>query len=280
MHSVLTPEHALGPAQRVELSAGTVEHHECGRGRPVLFVRGLMVHAALWRTVVPALADRYRCIVPTLPLGSHRLPMGAQADLSPTGIADLLAELLDTLHLRDAVVVGNDTGGAYAQMLAARHPDHVAGLVLTPCDALEHFWPWHPARLLRQSPVPRSVLSHHLLSRHGIPDEVLASYLAPLRQHGEVRRDLTKVLADIHPRHTRTAARLLRDFAEPVLLAWDAHDPLFPLRDARHLAALLPDAQLQVVPDSGSYIPEDQPDRLAALIDDFITGRVEERGGT
>ncbi len=274
MHPLLTPEQALGPARRLDLAAGPVEVHEVGNGRPLLFVHGLMVHAAFWRKVVPALAEHYRCVVPTLPLGSHRLPMHPDADLSPPGIADLLGELVDALHLHDAVVVGNDTGGAYAQIMATRHPDRLAGLVLTPCDALEHFWPWHPSRLLRQAPVPRSVIAYGLLSKHAIPDEVLASYIHPLCHDGQVRRDLTKALAGIHPRHTREAARLLREFPKPVLLVWDTHDRLFPLADAKHLAALLPIAELLMLRDSASYIPEDQPDQLAALLAEFLTAPI------
>jgi pimeloyl-ACP methyl ester carboxylesterase len=171
MHPVLTPEQALGPARRLDLTIGPVEVHEVGHGRPLLFVHGLMVHAAFWRKVVPSLAEHYRCLVPTLPLGAHRLPMNTDADLSPPAIAELLAELLTDLELHDTVVVGNDTGGAYAQIMAAHHPHRVAGLVLTPCDALEHFWPWHPTRMLRQAPVPRSILGYSMLAKYDIPED-------------------------------------------------------------------------------------------------------------
>jgi pimeloyl-ACP methyl ester carboxylesterase len=272
MHPVLTPEQALGsPARRLDLAAGPVEVHEVGDGRPLLFVHGLMVHAAFWRKVVPSLAEHYRCLLPTLPLGAHRLPMNTGADLSPPALADLLADLLDVLELHDPVVVGSDTGGAYAQIMAAHHPDRLAGLVLTPCDALEHFWPWHPTRMLRRRPVPRSVLDYSVLAKFDIPSEVLASYIAPLRHDERIRRDLAAVLAGIHPRHTREAGRHLRNFDQPVLLAWDTHDPLFPLTDAKHLAGLLPRARLKLIQNSASYIPEDQPDQLADLITEFLS---------
>ncbi len=270
MHPVLTPEQALGPARRLDLTAGPVEVHEVGNGPPLLFVHGLMVHAAFWRKVVPSLAEHYRCLVPTLPLGAHRLPMNTGADLSPPALAELLAELLDVLELHDPVVVGNDTGGAYVQIMAAHHPGRLAGLVLTPCDALEHFWPWHPTRMLRQAPVPRSILGYSMLAKYDIPGEVLASYMAPLRHDERIRHDLAVVLAGVHPRHTREAARHLRNFTRPVLLAWDTHDSLFPLTDAKHLAALLPKARLELVRNSASYIPEDQPERLADLITEFL----------
>ncbi len=270
MHRVLTPEQALGPARRLDLAPGPIEVHDVGSGRPLLFVHGLMVHAAFWRKVVPSLAEHYRCLVPTLPLGAHRLPMNPGADLSPPALADLLAELVNVLGLHDTVVVGNDAGGAYAQIMAAHHPDRLAGLVLTPCDALEHFWPWHPTRMVRQGTVQRSILDYSMLAKYNIPGEVLASYIAPLRHDERIRRDLAAVLGAIHPRHTSEAAHHLRNFGRPVLLVWDTHDPLFPLTDAKHFAALLPQARLELVRDSASFIPEDQPDRLADLLIDFL----------
>jgi pimeloyl-ACP methyl ester carboxylesterase len=277
---------ALGKARQVQLPGGPVEYHDLGHGRPVLFVHGLVNTAALWRLVAPALADRYRCVVPTLPLGAHRLPMHPRADLSPTGIADLLADLLEELDLHDTVVVGNDTGGAFAQILATRHPDRLAGLVLTPCDAFEHFLPWQfrylqvlaripgaialTARALQWARLRRSVLGFGLLTARGIPDEVLASYVAPLRRDAGVRRDLTTLLRNIHRRYTLEAAERLRDFDRPALIAWAANDRVFPLDDAKRLAALLPQGRLEVVPDAATYVPEDQPQRLVDLLHDFL----------
>ena len=56
------------------------------------------------------LRDAYRCVVPAFPLGSHRLPMRADADPSPHSIAKLQAEFLEALDLHDVTLVGNDSG--------------------------------------------------------------------------------------------------------------------------------------------------------------------------
>ena len=65
-----------------------------GSGPPVVFLHGLLVDGTLWDAVVDRLPD-HRCIVPTLPLGSHTVPVADRSVLTPVGVADLVADLLD-----------------------------------------------------------------------------------------------------------------------------------------------------------------------------------------
>jgi pimeloyl-ACP methyl ester carboxylesterase len=105
--------------QRIELSSGTIEYSDTGEGPVLVLLHGLMMDASLWDGPVADLSADHRCLVPTLPLGAHRLPMGAGADLSLPGIARLVTEFLDRMDVRDVTLVGNDTGGALVQLLAA-----------------------------------------------------------------------------------------------------------------------------------------------------------------
>src|SRR3954465_12986716 len=128
--------------REIELSAGSISYQDTGGDGPViLFVHGLLASGMLWAMVVPQLAPDARCIVPELPLGAHKRPMKADAELSPRAVARLLAELMDKLDLTDVTLVGNDTGGAICQLVATEHPQRVGRLVLTPCDAYENFLP-------------------------------------------------------------------------------------------------------------------------------------------
>ena len=132
----------VGTAGYVETPAGRIRVWECGSGTPLVFVHGLLTNSLLWRKVVPTLAEHHRCIVPDWPLGSHPEAMRADADLSPDGLVALIVAVLDGLGLEQAVLVGNDTGGALSQLVAARHPDRVDG----PGP--------HQLRRLRQLPAP------------------------------------------------------------------------------------------------------------------------------
>ena len=80
------------------------------------------------------------------------------------------------------------------------------------------------------------------------------------------------MLRSIDKRHTLEAAERLRSFDKPVLLAWAAEDRVFPLADAERLASILPNARLKPIEGSYSFVPEDQPEALAALIAEFLAG--------
>lgn len=269
-----------------DTTPGPIHYREVGRGAPLVFIHGLLVNGMLWRKVVPVLADRYRCIVPDLPLGSHRTPMAPEADMSPPGLANTMADFLDALDVRDATLVANDTGGALTQILLTTRPQRVGRVVLTPCDMFENFLPplfrplqWigsNPTALglilqaMRARAVRNSPLAYGLLVKRPIDGDVSARYLHSALTSPRIRRDTAKILAGIHPRYTLEAARRLADFKKPVLLAWATEDRLFPADHARRMAAILPDARLEAIDDSYSFVPEDQPERLSELIADFV----------
>ena len=128
----------------IEINAGTIHYEEFGPkdGRPVVFVHGYMMGGQLWRQVSARLASQgLRCIVPTWPLGAHPEPLRPGADRSIRGVANIVADTLAALDLDDVVLVGNDTGGVVTQLVAVHHPERIGALVLTSCDAFEHFPP-------------------------------------------------------------------------------------------------------------------------------------------
>ncbi|HEX3787122.1 MAG TPA: alpha/beta hydrolase [Pseudonocardiaceae bacterium] len=271
----------------VQLPSGKLDYREAGTGPPVVFVHGAVVNSGLWRHVLPLVAEAgFRCLAVDLPLGSHTTPMPPGADLSPPGLAGLIAEFLDTLDLTEVTVVANDTGGALTQILMAEHPERLAGVVLTPCDALDCFFPpmfapltkfarlpgsmWVLAQLLRWQVVRRSPLAYGFLTKRPIPDDVLDSYVGPARRDRAIRRDTRRFLTAVHHRYTEAAAERLPDFDHPVLLVSAADDRVFPARLFQRLAELLPKVRRATVADSYTFVPEDQPAELARLVVDFL----------
>jgi pimeloyl-ACP methyl ester carboxylesterase len=268
-----------------QLPQGPVRVRDEGSGPTVVFLHGLLVDGRLWRKVTPLLSERFRCVVPDLPLGSHPAAMRPDADLTPPGIARLVADLLDELDLRDVTLVGNDTGGAITQLVATRHPERVGRLVLTNCDAFEHFPPamFRPLQWVARVPpalrlmaasmrfdaLRRSPMAYGMLAKSRIPDEILDAWLRPGREDRGVAGDLVKVLRGIHPRYTLEAAERLAEFEGPALLAWAPEDRFFKRAWADRLAERLRDARVVDVPDSYTFVPEDQPVRLAELIAEF-----------
>jgi pimeloyl-ACP methyl ester carboxylesterase len=275
----------LGQQHEVTLPQGTIVYRERGTGEPVVFIHGALVNADLWRKVVPELAKDFRCIAPDLPLGSHERAMPADADLSPPAIAKLTADFIAALDLDNVTLVGNDTGGALCQVVVTKHPERIGRLVLTNCDAYDVFPPsffkplfyaaripgfvWTIAQPLRMSALRNSPLAFGWLAKHGIPDEVTRSWLDPLLASRGARRDARKLLQGAGPRHTREAAQRFREFDRPVLVAWAPEKDLFPTECGERLARDFPQGRLERIEDSWTFVPEDQPQRLAQLIAAF-----------
>ncbi len=275
------------PPQEVRLPQGTIRYRDTGAGKPLVFVHGLLVDGTLWRKVTPLLEGEFRCVVPDLPLGSHRVPMSPDADLSPPGVARIVADFIAALDLEDVTLIGNDTGGALCQLVATEHPARLGRLVLTPCDAYENFLPpfFRPMQYAARVPglltallqtarlgaVQRSPLGFGLLiSRDSIDPQVIDSWLRPFFSNRGVRRDVIKFLRAISNRYTLEAAERLRDFDRPALIAWAPDDRFFKLIYGERLAAAIPDARLVRIEDSRTFVSEDQPERLAELIRGFV----------
>jgi len=268
-----------------KLRQGTISYRESGDGPPVVFVHGLLVDGRLWRKVTPLLEDNFRCIVPDLPLGSHLTPMNPDADLSPPGLARIVDGFLEALELDQVTLVANDTGGGISQITAANHPERIGRLLLTNCDAFENFPPpafrplqWAarvPGLLtavlqsMRLDPLRRTPLAYGWLIKRDLAGAPLRSWVEPFLSDGAIRRDTVKVLKGIHPRYTLEAAERLRDFDRPTMLAWATEDRFFKLSFAERLADTIPGATLERIEDSYTFVSEDQPERLASLIEAF-----------
>jgi len=272
----------LGPRRTAETPAGTIEYRDCGSGPAIVFVHGVGGNGDLWRGVVPLLADEHRCIVPDLPWGSHSIPLRADADLSLPGMAQITADFLEALDLDDVAIVANDTGGAVSQALVGGHAERIGRLMLTSCDAFEKFPPtpqkylewvarsralmWLVAFTAQFKLVQRLPTAYGFVTMRPMPPAIMRSYTAPVRRNPGVRRDLRRMLSAVDTRYTFEAAESLRTFDKPAIVIWAANDKIFPREHGRRLAELLPRGEFELMDDCRTFIPEEQPERLAARI--------------
>jgi len=270
----------------ITLPQGTVRYSDSGSGDPIVLVHGLLVDGRLWKDVVPALEKDFRVIVPDLPLGSHELPLNEAAERTPAGIARLIADFLEALDLRDVTLVGNDTGGALAQIVATKHPDRLARLILTPRDAFDTSLPalFKPLQLAAKVPVvlralvqplrlpvlQRSPIGYGWLSKKPIDSDLQADWVRRVFADKGVWNDIVGLLQGVSTRYTLEAAEALRSFDKPVLIAWAREDKIFPPEHAERFAALIPDARLEWIEGSRTFVSIDQPERVAQLIRDFV----------
>jgi len=238
--------------------------------------------ADLWDPVVRLLEDQFRCLVPELPFGAHPAPLRPDADLTAAGLGRLVAGFLDALDLREVTLAGNDSGAAVAQVVAARHAGRLGGLVLATGDAFDNFPP-RPFRplitaartrtltpllaVLKARPARCLPTAYGWLTHGDLPQDLIDQWVAAYFADKGVRRDLRRLTAALGDDEfmTQIAAELAA-FTQPTLLAWAADDKFFPVEHARRLAAILPDAHLEVIAGSRTWVMRDQPQHTAHLI--------------
>jgi pimeloyl-ACP methyl ester carboxylesterase len=270
----------------VDLPQGTIRYRESGPpdGEPVVFVHGFLVDGRLWDGVAELLSGEFRCIQPDWPMGSHVVPMKADADLSPPGMAGIISGLLEALDLEGVTIVGNDSGGAMSQVAVTTHPERIGRLVLTNCDTHENFPPgifkafppvaripgvlWAMGQPMRLAWARRTAFGPFAKSK--MPDELLLGWVEPGLRDADIRRDTKKFTVDMNKRFTLAAAEKLESFDKPALLVWAPEDRFFPIRYAERLEQAIPDARLVRVPDARTFVSLDQPGAVADAIGAFM----------
>jgi pimeloyl-ACP methyl ester carboxylesterase len=270
--------------REIDLPAGRIRYREAGDGKPVVFVHGFLVDGRLWDGVVDRLSNRCRCIAPDWPIGAQQIAMSPDADLSPVGIAAIIDSFLAALELDEVTIVGNDSGGAMSQVLVTRHPQRIGRLVLTNCDTHENFPPgiFKAMPPIAKLPGGMTVLSAPFrigalaraafkpFAKTKIPDDLIASWMAPSLSDPGIKRDATKVTAGMNKRYTLEAAEKLSSSDLPLLLTWAPGDRFFPIKYAERLAKTTPNARIVEIPDAKTFVALDQPQRLADEIASFV----------
>jgi len=275
-------------AGEIELTAGTIDYEDTGGDGPVIvFLHGMMMDATLWDGLIADLSPGHRCVAPTLPLGAHRHPMQAGADLSLPAIAGLVTEFLDRLDLSDVTLVGNDTGGAIVQLVLSDGAPRVKRAVLISCEAFDNLPPGLTGKVLaltgklspaafrmfmQQMRLPalrRMPFAFGWLTKRG--DATTARWMKPVLEQPAISRDAVRIIRAAFADKSLLirAAERLPGFRGPVLVVWARGDRVMPPEHGSRLARLFPNGRLAEVADSYTLIPLDQPAELARLIGEF-----------
>jgi pimeloyl-ACP methyl ester carboxylesterase len=268
----------LSHRRSVTTPTGEIAYTEFGEGPAALFVHGIGRSGALWRQVIGDLSDTSRCIAVDLP--AHGASP-ARDDMSPAALAEALTGLCDSLGLGQIDLVGNDTGGAVAQIFAARHPDEIRTLTLTNCECEGNFPPPDFAPVIEQARqgalAPLAVglaanpetLATNPLANVGlqyperVPQDAWRDYSTGIAGTIERARDFERLVASLDAADIEAAGGQLRALQAPTLLVWGTSDTNFAVKWAYHLRGLIPGAREVIEVDGAKTLfPEERPEDL------------------
>jgi len=287
---VNTRSHIMTPTQFAALRkfentpSGRISYIEQGSGPVALFVHGFPLNGYHWRHQIEGLSDIRRCVAPDL-MGLGFSKVTADQNLSFDAQAQMLRAFIDALGIREIDLVGNDSGGAIAQILATQIPDRIRSLTLTNCDVHDN-WPppaFMPLFQLAQAGQLGKTLAGLLANPDAarsprglgmafqfaerLADDDLRLYLGPVAASAERQAGVDRYAAAMdHAQTVRIHADLER-FDKPTLIVWGNDDVFFPERWAHWLADLIPGVRkVEILDAARLFFPEERADEFNALV--------------
>jgi pimeloyl-ACP methyl ester carboxylesterase len=269
---------------QVHTRSGQVSYLDTGGpGRPALFVHGVGTSSLLLRNVIDQLSGERRCVAIDLPLHGQT-PAGPDRDFSLPALADFVAACCDALELSDIDLVANDTGGAVAQVFAARNPDRLATLTLTNCETHGNV---HPLPLLPALVLARlgllAPLTHRMLRDiprarkrfYGggyqdvsqLPEDVVRAWVEPVAGSAESARQFQRLTLSVHARDLLAVEPALARLQVPTLIVWGTGDMFFKRKWAYWLRDTIPGAT-EVVEFEGAriFFPDERATEFTAAL--------------
>jgi pimeloyl-ACP methyl ester carboxylesterase len=254
---------------------GSIDIHvrRAGSGRPLVLVHGLMTSSYSFRYLLEPLSKHFEVIVFDLP-GAGRSD-APDVSYAPIAMADLIGDVIETLGVRGAPVIGNSMGGYLSMWLALRRPEimsrlvnlHSPGLTTPRMWALEAALSVPGSRhlldaLVRRDPMRWAFKNVHYYDESLKSLEEAREYSAPLETDAG-RRAFAHYLADTltasQMRAFERELRSRRSFPIPLLLVYARRDPMVPPSVGTRLSSLLPDAKMVWLDEASHFAHVDAP---------------------
>ena len=275
-------------SQYADIGEGLVHYLTAGEGEPVVLLHGIPQTSHEWRHVMPLLSDRFRLIAPDLRgLGDTFRP--ATGYDKKTVAADVWRLVHDHLKLDRFHLVGHDWGGPTAFALACAHPQAVRSLaildVAIPGDGFDFSQNgrrWHHA-LFRTLDLPEALFQgrEHLIldwlfENYGYSPNCIApadrdEYLRTYRKPGAMRamfgfyRALPQDAED-----NRTFLEANGKLRMPVLALGGNKTFGRGIETLESLQRVAVDVRGGLIPDSGHWVIEEQPEFVARELRKFF----------
>lgn len=284
----MTTSTSAAPLRRrtVRIHGHDVSYRMAGEGPAILLIHGIAGSSTTWKSVMPALAERYTVIAPDL-LG-HGRSAKPRGDYSLGAYASGIRDLLMVLDHERVTLVGHSLGGGVAMQFAYQFPEWAERLVLVASGGLgkevspllkavtlpaaEYVLPvlLHP-RLRELAEWPGRA-AHRLGWRPGDSlTEVWRSYTTLTDRQGQHAFVHTvRSVIDLAGQRVSAHDRLYLAEAVPTLIVWGDADRIIPVDHAYRAAEAIPGARLEIIEGAGHFLPWTSPERFLGVLESFL----------
>ena len=253
-----------------ETNGITVHYLRTGGAKPpVVLLHGLMGSGACWTHLARALEGEFDVVMPDARGhgDSSAPPHGYRYD----DLARDVEGLVRGLRLARPVLLGHSMGGMTAAVVASRHEVPLRSLILVDPTFLtpERQRDVHASDVVEQHrralELPRSELVALARARHAHRSAEIIELQADARQ--KTRIQAFEVLAPPNPAYRD----VVRSIEVPTLLVTGDTDPVVTREIATELQSLNPRVRVEQVESAGHGLPFERPERLAALVGEFLS---------
>ncbi len=272
--------------QHCVINGNRIAHGAHGEGAPVVLIHGTPSSSWIWRNILPSLVEAgYKVhVFDLLGYGLSERPRDPNIDTSVTGQVPILEELLDIWGLDNLHVIAHDIGGGVAQRFCIQSPERVHTLTMIDVVSFDS-WPSKRTREQMQAglekliKVPDAEHREHfrdwlystVQNKKRLAETSMETYLdficGPVGQGSFLQHQVLHY----DPKHTDEVAPRYAELGErPVQLIWGADDAWQVVAWAHKLNDAIPGSELHVLEDCGHFSMEDQPEKISALLVDFL----------
>jgi 2-hydroxy-6-oxonona-2,4-dienedioate hydrolase len=266
---------------------------EIGDGPPILFIHGANTSGMSWATLAARLPG-FRCLLLDRPGTGLSAALPARPTTTElTALGDgLVSDVLDAAGIERAHIVATSLGGFIGLRSAAAHPDRVRRMVqfswpvgaptgtiprsmrLMAVPGVARFASSMPSTESTVRAIFRTVGHGPSLDAGRITRGDIDAYLGLLRYTDTLRNELILSRSTLSPLRgfdpRLLPAELLASVRTPTRFIWGGHDPFGDPEIARAVVAMIPDAELELLPDAGHAPWLDELDRCAASVAEFL----------
>ncbi len=265
-------------ATHIDVTIRYIDAGEARRGT-ILLMHGIPTWGYLYHSIIPPLVrSGYRVLAPDF-LGHGWSDRRDRFDRSFQDQSRMIIALLEALELERVEVVGHDTGGAVALILAIEHRERVHRLVISNSVCYDRFDDdmldfGHP---LRWKPRPIADLVQALeeslaagLSNHSrLTPEFRQGIIAPWASE-EGKLSLLRNASALNANQTMALVDRHADIAAPTMILWGMDDPWQKSEDGRQLAQEIPGAVFKAIDGASHWVQQDAPEEFTATLLEFF----------
>jgi pimeloyl-ACP methyl ester carboxylesterase len=270
------------PMKQISVEGLNISYIEKGEGNPLVFVHGIPTSSFLWRDMIEKLSAHGRVIALDLPGFGFSDPP-PNGDYSISNYAGIFEAFLEALSIERATLVCHDYGGPIALTYALRNPEKYDRLIILDTFLHTNIPPWPLSmKIARIRPfgeiimrfwgqdIARWGLEGGVMDKSRISDGIVQRYYMPDGNSGKMNKTMLGTLRVDYMEDLKFIEKNLKTIEKPTLILWGENDMFLPLSLGKQIHRDIAGSKMEILPNCGHFIQEDQPDRATEIIVEFL----------